>query len=170
MTTPTEIQKNRDERLKPLTDPAVLEVAIQARHQAVKYDAEAKAARQRGLAAADELIRVRKAYRVAPLASELGVTFQALRGALQKYWDAKGIDFSPDDRPVLSEEDKITIRGRYAKGGRGNAMHSIAGEYGIAPATVRQLVVGITPQGHVPGGKRGQVAAYKAETVEPSDA
>lgn len=138
----------RDERLIDMTTPEVVEELKRHHDAEVTHRKAVTEHRHQVMVLADELIRHRprdpevpeeeRGWKISPLARDvLGVTYQAFREALGTYWDKVAPDFSPDERPVLTDQDREDIRELYRKGA---AKYKIAKHYGVAPATVRAIV------------------------------
>lgn len=140
--------QGRDERLKDLPTAEVI-AELKQHHEAEVMHREAVTRhRKQVLMLADEVIRHRprgndvpedeRGWRISPLARQvLGVTYQAFREAMGAYWAEVAPGYSPDDRPVLTNEDRRLIRDRYR---RGEAKYRIAKDMRVAPATIRAIV------------------------------
>jgi hypothetical protein len=150
-----------------LTDKELIAAGRSTQAAIKRADQAASELRQKRLQIADELHRVRGLFKVARMAEDVfGIRFQALRPQLEKFWADRGIDYSPDHRPVLIDRDRENIRLRYRTGGRGNAMHSIAKDYGIAPATVRDIVRGVIPGTRVDPDTQKEAVKKKLDALK----
>lgn len=141
-------RQDRDPVLAEMTTKELLRFGRQLTELAAEYDRLGREARDRRCAIVDELNRHRDYHadpedprsgrRIAALASTWGgMRFQSLRASVQDWWDKHDIDHSPDDRPILTDRDIQDIEERFAGG---ESKRSIAGDYGIARATVAKLV------------------------------
>lgn len=139
MTTPA--TPSRDERLHDLTTEQLEQTALAVEEQIREVETDLTRLRFLRCDIADHMIRIRGEYRIKRWAGHLGVTFQALRPQLDRFWRQNGTLFNPDTRPEITAKDEAEILARYRKG---DAMYKIAKDYGIAPVTVSRIV------GHVP--------------------